>query len=138
MRVEKSITASRIFGVVENVVFHRAWRPRNSAICSAGNAKPISRAHMTTRARSKLKAVAEWEFASTFKRSICRRKRRERFAHDATPPKCAIDPWPNLVLPVPPKTTDVPGYLAIGYDRLFRTFVRQDLGPMLVEFSFIA
>ena len=59
----------------------------------------------------------------------------KRLAHNAAPPKCAVDPVADLAFPVPPKTTDVSGYLAVSYDCLFQTgVVRQDLGPMLVEF----
>src|SRR4051812_4397229 len=66
-------------------------------------------------------------------------KGSERLAHNATSPKCAVDPVADLALPVSPEAADVSGYLAIGYDCFFQAgVVHQDLGPMLVEFSFIA
>ena len=66
-------------------------------------------------------------------------KRSERFAGNATPPKCAVDPVADLAFPISPKTADVPRDLAIDYDCLFQTgVVRQDLYPVLVEFRFVA
>jgi hypothetical protein len=62
------------------------------------------------------------------------KKRRERFAGNASPPKRPIEPIADLALPVAQETSDVPSYLAISDDRLCQSgFIRQDLCPMLVE-----
>src|SRR5262245_16749744 len=67
------------------------------------------------------------------------KKRRERLAHNAATPKCAVDPVTDLAFPVAPETTNVSGDLAIGYDCLFQAgVVGQDFGPMLVELRFVA
>ena len=74
--LKKTIAASRIFGVVENVVL--AMRIDDAAqvlfrrerdACFAG---PYDE-----EVSFKFKALPEWEFACTFKRSICRRAEAE-------------------------------------------------------------
>ena len=46
------------------------------------------------------------------------KKRGERFAGNASSPKCAVDPIADLALPVAQKTRDASRYLPIGYDSL--------------------
>ena len=64
------------------------------------------------------------------------KKRGERFAGNASSPKCAVEPIADLAFPVAQKTSDVPRYLPIGDDSLCQSgLIRQDLCPMLVELS---
>lgn len=62
------------------------------------------------------------------------KKRRERFAGNASPPEGAVDPIADLALSVEEKTGDVSCDLPIRYDCFCHiVLIRQDLCPMRVE-----
>lgn len=68
---EKPITASRILGVVENVMF-AVGVDHATQVLFRREREGFFAGPYDEEFSFKLKAVAEWEFASTFKRSICR------------------------------------------------------------------